>query len=70
MKLFDSTGTNASVDIATMAKRRAPATGSANTGSNVYVKFEGLAELLRGSVALPMGRPARPEPDSPKKKTD
>jgi hypothetical protein len=55
MKIFDSTATNSGADIATMARRRAAAaTGAtpATAGSNVYVSFDGLAELLRGSQPL------------------
>jgi hypothetical protein len=49
-----------------MAKRRA-ATSAASQGSNVYVSFDGLAELLRGpSVAAPhppMLAPVVPRPE-------
>ena len=68
--MFDSTVTNAGMDIATMAKHRA-ATAAASTmaGSNVYMSFDGLAELLRGSVPLapPLAAPlaAAPPPRNP-----
>jgi hypothetical protein len=72
MKIFDSMATNAGADIATMAKRRAAATTAAAptaAGSNVYVSFDGLAELLRGSVPLAplMAAPlaAAPPPRNP-----
>jgi len=49
MKLFDSISANASADIATMAKRRATAgTATSGSGGNVYVSFDGFADLLRG----------------------
>jgi hypothetical protein len=53
-----------------MAKRRAAASGSANAGSNVYVNFEGLAELLHGSVPRPpsMAHSAHLESESPRKR--
>jgi len=51
--MFDATTPNSNADIAVMAKRRAAAT-TASSGSNVYVNFDGLAELLRGpSAATP-----------------
>ena len=70
MKMFDSMVTNAGMDITTMAKHRA-ATAAASTtaGSNVYMSFDGLAELLRGSVPLapPLVSPlaAAPPPRNP-----
>jgi hypothetical protein len=42
-----------------MAKRRAAAT-TASSGSNVYVSFDGLAELLRGPSAVTPHSPHRP----------
>jgi hypothetical protein len=46
-----------------MAKRRATAAGTASSGSNVYVSFDGLAELFRGSaVQLPMAVPPTAAP--------
>lgn len=47
-----------------MAKRRAAAS-TVSTGSNVYVSFDGLVELLRGPLAQPGMRAAVPE--SPKR---
>lgn len=47
MKLFDATTVNSGADVASMAKRHAAAATS-NSGSNVYVSFDGLVELIRG----------------------
>jgi len=72
MKIFDSMATNAGMDIVTMAKRRAAATTAAAptmAGSNIYMSFDGLAELLCGSVPLAplMATPlaAAPPPKNP-----
>ena len=47
MKLFDATTVNSVADVASMAKQHAAAATS-NSGSNVYVSFDGLVELIRG----------------------
>ena len=63
--MFDSTAINAGTDITTMAKHRAAATNAAaptTAGSNIYVSFDGLAELLRGSVPPPMAAPLAAAP--------
>ena len=54
-KLFDPKTVNSNADITAMARRRAANSGAANAGSsNVYVSFDGLAELLRGGpVSVP-----------------
>jgi hypothetical protein len=60
MKIFDSTTTNMTTDITTMAKHHATAS-IISTGSNVYVSFDGLAELLRSPLAQPGMHVAVPE---------
>lgn len=55
-KLFDVTTANTSTDIATMARRHASSSASSG-GANVYVNFDGLAEILRGSMAPPSATP-------------
>ena len=60
MKIFDLTATNATADITTMAKRHAAAS-TVSTGSNVYVSFDGLAEILHGPLVQPGMHVAIPE---------
>lgn len=55
--MFDVTTPNSNADIAAMAKRRAAAS-TASSGSNVYVSFDGLAEILRGPSAAVSHLPA------------
>ncbi|KAF9034592.1 hypothetical protein BJ165DRAFT_1409884 [Panaeolus papilionaceus] len=52
-KLFDPTNANSNADVSAMAVRHQGASLSSNstTGSNVYVSFDGLADLLCGSVS-------------------
>ncbi|KAF8223278.1 hypothetical protein L208DRAFT_1317741, partial [Tricholoma matsutake] len=64
MKIFDSTATNVTVDITTMAKHCAAAS-TVSTRSNVYVSFDSLAEILCGPLAQPGMHVAMPE--SPKR---
>jgi hypothetical protein len=63
MKIFNSAMTNATTDITTMAKRHAAAS-TVSTGSNVYVSFDGLVELLHGPLVQP--GTAMHVPESPK----